>query len=160
MSSLVTGKLSPQYLSLYYTNSIANFFRRAICHSDSRYPDASTFNPGRYLTSPTGPKLQGHTVFGYGRRVCIGQDYAASQLLVVCGAVANFFNISLPVDKTTGKSVSVESCFEGATGNVIPVLACVDLGFNARSEHMEGRLRAAYSVQRDVDLEREDEECL
>lgn len=137
----------------------ANILPRAICHSSERYTNPGSFDPNRYLLSPTPAKIQGHTVFGYGRRVCIGQDYAASQMLVVCATVANFFDISLPVDKVTGQPISVEKCFEGATGNVIPVLDCVDLGFQTRDERTGERLRDLYAMQREQDVEKEEEEC-
>lgn len=131
-----------------------------MCRSDSRYANSNTFDPSRYLdpNSPA-PKIQGHTVFGYGRRVCIGQDYAAAQLLVVCAAVAQFLDIGLPTDSRTGQPISAESCLEQATGNVIPILESVDLTFTSRSVEYAELLSGFYEHQK-IYGEREDEECL
>lgn len=131
-----------------------------MCRSDSRYANSDTFDPSRYLSPDSvTPKIQGHTVFGYGRRVCIGQDYAAAQLLVVCGAVSQFLNIQLPTDSKTGLPIDPESCLQQTTPNVIPVLESVDLKFTPRSEESFEMLNSLYENQK-IYGEREDEECL
>lgn len=137
-----------------------------MCRSDNYYRDADTFDPSRYL-EPTSaqykepltefPKIQGHSVFGWGRRVCIGQEYAATQMLVVCAAVALNFNIAPGIDAATGKPVELN--IEKSTANIIPIMESVDLRFEPRSEAHAERLREQYRWQKENDDEPEDEEC-
>lgn len=134
-----------------------------MCRSDEYYNDANVFDPSRYLEPSSAqykepltefPKIQGHTVFGWGRRVCVGQDYAAAQMLVVCAAVASTFNISPDPDRQ-----SCESSIENSTPNVIPIMESLNLQFSPRSEAHAQRLREMYAHQKATDSEPEDEEC-
>lgn len=69
---------------------------------------ANTFLPDRWLNPsyPTYrepltiyPKLEGHSQFGYGRRVCMGVDIVNHELFQVCGAIAWAFNLSRKKDE-------------------------------------------------------------
>jgi len=138
-----------------------------MCRSDDFYEDANTFNPSRYLdpASPQYrepltefPKIQGHTVFGWGRRVCIGMEYAATQMLIVCAAVSYAFSIDIAIDPTTGEKAKIS--IENSTANVIPILAeDAPLLFHPRSASQAQRLRDIYKLQREQDEEKEEEEC-
>jgi len=138
-----------------------------MCRSEEFYQDANTFDPARYLdpASPQYkepltefPKIQGHTVFGWGRRVCVGMEYAATQMLVVCAAVSFAFNMDIAIDPATGEKAKIS--IENATPNVIPILTeGVPLIFNPRSAAQEQRLRDIYRLQKEQDAEPEEEEC-
>ena len=81
---------------------------RGITRDSSIYPMADTFLPDRWMDAryPTFrdpltqyPKLEGHSQFGNGRRICMGVDIVNHELLLVCGALAWAFNISKKVDE-------------------------------------------------------------
>lgn len=140
-----------------------------MCRSDEYYKDADTFNPSRYLdpASPQYkeplteyPKIQGHTVFGWGRRVCVGMEYAATQMLVICAAVSYSFNIDVAIDPKTNQKYHLS--IDDATANVIPVLSQETgsrLLFSLRSGSRAQELRNIYRLQREQDQEKEEEEC-
>ena len=140
-----------------------------MCRSDEFYKDANTFNPSRYLDPASShykepltefPKIQGHTVFGWGRRVCVGMEYAATQMLVVCSAVSYAFNIDLATDPTTGEKFKLS--IDDASSWVIPILD-QDTGrkliFTPISSQKAQKLAEAYKVQTTQDEEQEEEEC-
>lgn len=133
----------------------------AMCRSPDLYDDPDTFNPDRWLNSASPcyrepltefPKIQGHSVFGWGRRVCIGQDYAATQLLVVCGAVSYSMNIKKALDKD-GKEIPIS--LDNSTPNVIPIMEPVELDFLPRSAEKSQYLRDQLAMykQHDGDLD-------
>ena len=97
-------------------------------------------------------------MFGWGRRVCVGMEYAATQMLVVCAAVSFAFNMDIAIDPATGEKAKIS--IENATPNVIPILTeGVPLIFNPRSAAQEQRLRDIYRLQKEQDAEPEEEEC-
>jgi len=66
------------------------------------YPNPDWFNPDRWLNPAyptyrepltTYPRLEGHSQFGYGRRICMGVDIVSHELFLVCGALAWAFNL-------------------------------------------------------------------
>lgn len=139
-----------------------------MCRSSNFYEDADSFNPSRWIDPESSlykeplteyPKLQNHSVFGWGRRVCIGQDYAATQMLVVCAAVMYGFNIGPGVDES-GKPLDLDIDKLLSTPNVIPIMDPIDIRFTARSETQAQRLREAYRLQKLNDDEKEEYECL
>lgn len=137
-----------------------------MCRSENYYIDAETFNPDRWLNPESPcykepltefPKLQGHTVFGWGRRVCIGQDYAAAQMLCVCAAVSYALNIRPGLDKN-GKPLHVD--ITNATPNVIPILSeNPGLIFEARSAAHVEKLRSSWTICKAQDEEFTLDEC-
>lgn len=83
------------------SNSEANLLR-AITRDPAVFPDAATFNPDRWLNPsyPTYreplteyPTIRSFTTFGYGRRICQGQDLVEAELLVGIGGMAWATNI-------------------------------------------------------------------
>ncbi|KAK5101976.1 hypothetical protein LTS08_004435 [Lithohypha guttulata] len=141
----------------------------SMCRSNEYYKDAETFNPSRYLDpdSPAYkepltefPKLQNHSVFGWGRRTCIGQDYAAIQMLVVCAAIMYAFNISPPTDPKTGQKTKLNLQELLSTPNVIPIMEPIDIDFTPRSDAHAQRLQEAYRSSQIQDAEQEEDECL
>lgn len=140
----------------------------SMCRSDNYYKDAGTFNPARYLDPASAqykepltefPKLQNHSVFGWGRRTCIGQEYAATQMLVVCAAILHSFDLAPGVDEKTGKQINLDLLRLLSTPNVIPIMQPVDITFTPRSERHAQRLRDAYETSKMQDLGKGEEEC-
>ena len=75
---------------------------RSLARDPAVYPDPDTFNPGRYLdpSYPTYrepltefPTIRGYHGFGFGRRICPGQEVAEAELLVACAAIAWAFKL-------------------------------------------------------------------
>lgn len=140
----------------------------SMCRSDKYYKDADAFDPSRWL-EPTSacyrepltefPKLQGHSVFGWGRRVCIGQDYAAAQMLVVCAAIMYGLNIAPGTDPVTGQKIKLDLETITSTPNVIPIMDPIDIEFTPRSDLHAQRLRDVYEVSKAQDKEQEEAEC-
>lgn len=137
-----------------------------MCRDNTTYANANSFDPSRYLTPSSPlyrepltefPKIQGHTVFGWGRRVCIGQEYAATQMLVVCASVASAFNMTLDTPPQ-----GLEDLINNSTPNIIPIMDGEGLGlkFNARNEQTARWIREEYAAQRALDIEQEEDECL
>lgn len=81
----------------------------AMSQDPDRYEDPGTYNPDRWLneSSPNfkgplseHPRLKGHHIFGRGKRVCPGQDLADAELLIFCGNLIKFFELSPSLNKT------------------------------------------------------------
>ena len=76
---------------------------RAILHDESRYTDALSFKPERFLTSD-GTRLDSSVpspmeAFGYGRRICAGRHFAEDILFLVIANILAVFTIEKPVDQ-------------------------------------------------------------
>jgi hypothetical protein len=107
------------------------------------YSDPEEFDPSRYLKSSSPnyraplteyPKIQGHHAFGFGRRVCIGQDLAAAELLMICAALLWGFKIR-PAISSRGRQVHIE--IDKATPHVIPIPEAQNLEFVVRDRKRE-----------------------
>jgi Cytochrome P450 len=75
---------------------------RSLSRDPAVYPDPDTFNPGRYLdpSYPTYreplseyPTIKGYHGFGFGRRICPGQEVAEAELLIACAALVWAFKL-------------------------------------------------------------------
>jgi cytochrome P450 len=75
---------------------------RSLARDPAAYPDPDAFNPARYLDPnyPTYreplsefPTIRGYHGFGFGRRICPGQEVAEAELLVACAALAWAFRL-------------------------------------------------------------------
>ena len=139
-----------------------------MCRSDQYYQDADSFDPSRWLNPASSlyrepltefPKLQNHSVFGWGRRVCIGQDYAATQMLVVCAAMMYGFNMGAGVDEK-GNVLDLDIDKLLTTPNVIPIMDPIDIRFTPRDQAQASRLKELYRLQKLNDEEQEEYECL
>lgn len=104
------------------------------------YPEPEKFNPGRWLNVeyPTYrepltqyPKVHGYHGFGFGKRVCIGQDHVASSLLMAAGAIFWAFDLR-PARTNSGSYAPVQ--VETATGFVIPAPKPQQIDFVPRSQ--------------------------
>ncbi|KIJ15631.1 hypothetical protein PAXINDRAFT_114873 [Paxillus involutus ATCC 200175] len=81
----------------------------AIAHDESRYPKPSDFNPGRFL-NPDGTLTSDdvtNIAFGYGRRICVGKDFADVTIWSAMSTILALFKLSLPKDED-GKEMPFE----------------------------------------------------
>ncbi|KAF7985938.1 hypothetical protein HWV62_43870 [Athelia sp. TMB] len=88
----------------------------AALHDESVYPDATSFNPDRYLTKKgkLDPSVRDpEAAFGYGRRICPGRHMARESIWLTAGSILACFNIEKSIDihgnvvEPSGKYVSV-----------------------------------------------------
>ncbi|KZT68381.1 cytochrome P450 [Daedalea quercina L-15889] len=82
------------------TTVIGNIW--AIHRDDHLYPNAASFDPERYLVEKKdmSPELliEGHYAFGFGRRICPGQLFAAKSVYIAMVRLMWAFNINPPKD--------------------------------------------------------------
>jgi len=91
-------------------------------HMDpEEYPDPEVFRPERFLSAP-GKRLQRdpHKVtFGFGRRVCPGQQLAENTIFIMATHILSLFNITKAVrDDGTAIEPIVKITNEGVVRNV------------------------------------------
>jgi cytochrome P450 len=74
------------------------------------YPDPNRFRPERFLDGSLRnyPQAQGHSSFGWGRRVCPGQLVAEQSLFISVSRILWGFKISPPLHPNTGKELPVD----------------------------------------------------
>lgn len=74
---------------------------RAILHDEKAYPDASTFNPDRFLRADgtLNPDIRDPAVaaFGFGRRICPGRFMALDSMWITIASLLNVFEIGRAV---------------------------------------------------------------
>jgi cytochrome P450 len=72
--------------------------------------DPNKFRPERFLDGSLAnyPQAQGHSAFGWGRRVCPGQLVAEQGLFITISRILWGFKISYAIDKETGKEIPVD----------------------------------------------------
>ena len=113
------------------------------------YPEPEKFNPGRWLNAgyPTYkeplteyPKVNGYHGFGFGRRVCLGQDHVASTLLLAAGAILWAFELQ-PDRLSSGAGAPIR--VETATGFVIPAPQPQQIQFIPRSKERTALVKAS-----------------
>ncbi|KAH6917895.1 cytochrome P450 [Coprinopsis sp. MPI-PUGE-AT-0042] len=77
-----------------------------------KYPDPFSFKPERYLKNgvlnPNAPKPE-DLAFGNGRRICPGRYLADDTLYMIIVGVLAAFDISAPIDSTTGKPMQIKN---------------------------------------------------
>jgi cytochrome P450 len=82
----------------------------AIHQNAADFPQPNHFRPERFLDGSLAhyPQPQGHSSFGWGRRVCPGQLVAEQGLFISVARILWGFKISPAIDKKTGKEVEVD----------------------------------------------------
>jgi Cytochrome P450 len=92
------------------------YLYRSLTRDPAVYPDPDTFNPGRYLdpSYPTYreplsefPTIRGYHGFGFGRRICPGQEVAEAELLVACAAITWAFSLERKI-MASGEEVPID----------------------------------------------------
>ncbi|KJZ72337.1 hypothetical protein HIM_08263 [Hirsutella minnesotensis 3608] len=76
------------------------------CHDPVVYPDPDDFEPARYLHPRNEPDPRTVT-FGFGRRVCAGQNFAEATTFIAFSAILAVFRLSRGVDEN-GKELDIE----------------------------------------------------
>ena len=127
---------------------------RSLARDPKVYPDPDRFNPERYLdpSYPTYreplseyPTIKGYHGFGFGRRICPGQEVAEAELLVACAALASAFRLEkkrLP----NGQYVSINDY--DFTSTLITTARPFEMEFIVRSEkHAERILNRLQQVE-------------
>jgi hypothetical protein len=104
------------------------------------YPSPDAFNPERFLNPrypiykeplTEFPSIKGHHGFGYGRRVCIGQDLVHSEMLVACGALLWAFTMRQKIG-SDGSPLSIDA--DACTPWLISMPIVHPIDFVVRSE--------------------------
>jgi cytochrome P450 len=99
---------------------------RWFTHDPSVYVDPMTFNPDRYITTPThkAEREPRDFVFGFGRRICPGRYVADNALFITIAQTLSVFNIEKPV--VNGKVLDPEVKFTpGALSGPVPFKAII-----------------------------------
>jgi len=125
----------------------------AIHREEAVYPDPETFNPARWLEKSyptyrepltTYPNLQNFSMFGFGRRICPGQNIAERSLNLLIARIGWGCSISKKV--VDGKEVPVPLYDYTSGFNVQPKPFAFDL--KARSEGRQEIINHAYEEAR------------
>jgi hypothetical protein len=98
---------------------------RAMCRNEEKYPNASEFNPDRFLNSDG--TLTDDTVsmvWGFGRRICPGRHLAESSLWSAMVCMLAVFKLSKAKDET-GKEIEIKPQWHGG------LTAYVSIGRNS-----------------------------
>ncbi|GJJ12689.1 hypothetical protein Clacol_006933 [Clathrus columnatus] len=135
------------YLIPKGTDIIVNVW--ALNHDENVYgPDAAAFRPERYLdesgelipTAGRETKDEGHTMFGFGRRICVGRHVAVSSMFIQVTCILWCFNIT-PADDETGKPMSIDENEFLDNGLTIRPLPTIRYKFTPRFPGIEGILK-------------------
>jgi cytochrome P450 len=119
-----------------------------------RYEDPMTYNPRRWLDENSQnfkaplteyPRLKGHHIFGRGRRMCPGQDFAESELLVLCGNLIKFFLLD-PVRDQDGEPIwpNPDNWTTHVIGQPMPFNCNIRIRDEAKREYVEKAYREAF----------------
>ena len=76
------------------------WYLRAILHDPMTYPEPFKFKPERFLNPVT--SAQSDLMFGFGRRVCPGRDFARDMLWLAMANMLAVFEF-LPVTDAEGR---------------------------------------------------------
>ena len=94
--------------------SLAWTFERA----ESVYPDPDSFRPERWLEPawPTYkepltvyPQIKGHNGFGWGNRMCLGQDYVEIVNMIMIGSLLACCSVGKKKNPVTGKDIEIDT---------------------------------------------------
>ncbi|KAF8608281.1 cytochrome P450 [Ceratobasidium sp. AG-I] len=77
----------------------------AMTRNETLYEDPESFNPDRFLD----PSVPDAPVFGLGRRMCPGNNFAEASLFITFASMLAVFNIEPTVDPISGKKIIPET---------------------------------------------------
>ncbi|KAG2148491.1 cytochrome P450 [Suillus cothurnatus] len=85
----------------------------AMCHNEEKYPNASEFNPDRFL-NPDGTLTDDTVsfVWGFGRRICPGRHLAEASIWSAMVSMLAVFKFSRAKDET-GREIEIEPHWHG-----------------------------------------------
>ncbi|PPQ74502.1 hypothetical protein CVT24_000114 [Panaeolus cyanescens] len=101
----------------------------AMTHNEEMYPDSLTFNPDRFLgldevtAKEIDPK---NFIFGFGRRVCVGQYFADQQIWLAVACLVATFDIRKAKDQS-GKEITPVPNYPSFVGKPDPFPCVVTL---------------------------------
>ena len=92
-------------------------FRRNLLHDSQRYADPMTFNPDRFIATPTHPSEHDPRdfAFGFGRRKCPGIFFAEASIFAAISLTLTVYNITEAPGESSGP---VDPAAQGS-GNMI-----------------------------------------
>lgn len=91
-------------------------------HNEEIYSDPFNFNPDRFIgldkeeTRKIDPR---NIVFGFGRRVCVGQYFADQQIWLAVASLITTFNVKKAMDEF-GKEITPVPNYPSFVGYVSP----------------------------------------
>lgn len=124
----------------------------SMARDPERYPDADTYNPGRWLDKefPTYqepltvyPRLLGHHGFGRGRRMCPGIEITEAELLVGCGSLLWAFTMKPNLGKDGQPQWPDSKYF---TSNVIGGPMPFEFNLQVRNEQRKAKIEELYKL--------------
>ncbi|KLO09947.1 cytochrome P450 [Schizopora paradoxa] len=88
-----------------------------MCNDPLHYPEPSIFNPDRFLSlNDREPAYDpSDLIFGFGRRICPGKDFANASTSIAMAMIAAVFDVSKAEDEL-GKEVEIQPEFTTANG--------------------------------------------
>ncbi|EQK98045.1 cytochrome P450 [Ophiocordyceps sinensis CO18] len=128
----------------------------AMTRDESVYPKPECFNPGRWLSPeyPTyreplsvHPNLNGHSQFGFGRRVCVGTAFAEQSLFLAMGGLAWALDIRKKRDPEIETEVPVH--WNDFTPLLIAKPAAFDFDVAPRRPDIVDRLSNLYEAAKE-----------
>ncbi|KLO09949.1 cytochrome P450 [Schizopora paradoxa] len=92
-----------------------------MCNDPTHYTEPSVFNPGRFLpTDGSEPAYDPRNlIYGFGRRVCAGQEFANASVSIAIAMMIASFDISKAKDEF-GNDVKVDIDYSTASGTSHP----------------------------------------
>ena len=83
-----------------------------MAHDESKYPNPELFTPERFLNNDGSlrPNTTDNITFGFGRRMCVGKNFADLSVWNVIDKFLAVFNILKPLDEN-GVGIHMEAKF-------------------------------------------------
>ena len=106
----------------------------AIHHNEQYFHDSHTFMPERYLESEKlssrllpYPNRDGHSAFGWGRRICPGKNLAENSLFIAITRILWGFNITKARNALTGDEITPDifAYTDGFNSKPLPFRCCI-----------------------------------
>jgi cytochrome P450 len=124
-------------------NLLLSFYRR-FTHDERTYAAPNAFNPDRFLgaTPEQDPRAY---VFGFGRRVCPGQQLAEHTTFIACATILAALTLSKARDPLTGAELTPTPEWEGVVVTHLKEFPCVAKPRSAKAEALVRASAAAAS---------------
>ncbi|KZS89019.1 cytochrome P450 [Sistotremastrum niveocremeum HHB9708] len=136
-------------------NTMVIFNAWGMCHNPQEYPDPSVFNPSRFLKEIEDKvSLRDDVcdpeeiIFGFGRRICPGQDFALATVWITAATLLSVYDICLPLDET-GQEILPDLNYVTATVSHPKPFQC---RLVPRSQRMTAKLGEAMSALADEQI--------
>ncbi|KAI0350719.1 cytochrome P450 [Trametes cingulata] len=117
----------------------------AMSRDPTQYQDPERFDPERFLLNgELNPRVRDPSafVFGFGRRICPGRNFAELSLFITCASILHTLTISPPLDENGVPKRLEMKINKTAVSHPEPFECCIA----ARNAHMEELVRAVDSA--------------